>query len=168
MTELAARFAFAGNAFLRPEPERIVALAREVENKEFASAIETAADSLEPEYNRLFLNPQGTPCPLWQSAHHEERRLMGEAHLSALEWFRRYEVEPVTQNDPADHVGLLLLFYARLLEDDIAPEERARFAAGHLAWVPAFCQGVESETRHPFFRLLANETRGIVEQALAR
>ncbi|MBS1854344.1 MAG: molecular chaperone TorD family protein [Acidobacteria bacterium] len=167
MSGEAATFSFLGNAFLSPDAVRLADPLCESGESEFVAAI-TAAP-LEPEFYRLFLNPAGTPCPPWQSAHGPERHLMGEPHLGALAWYRRFGVEPVTRNDPADHIGLLLMFYARLLEVDAAEEVRSRFAAEHLAWIPAFCDAIEKETRHPFYRLLAARTRqlatGILEHS---
>jgi TorA maturation chaperone TorD len=160
MNDVAARFSFAGNAFLSPDAGRLAALARQLEEPGFGEALSAAP--LEPEFNRLFLNPAGTPCPPWQSAHGTERRLMGEPHLQALDWYRRCGVEPAATNDPADHIGLLLLFYAALLEAGAEESERQAFARDHLAWVPAFCDSVKAETKHVFYRLLAVETRDLV------
>jgi len=165
MIDPAARFAFAGNAFLKPEPARLAELARELEDEVLAAEIERDPEGLEKEYYRLFLNPQGTPCPPWQSVHGEEKRLMGESHLQALEWFRRYGVEPASANEPADHIGLLLLFYAKLLESGAEEAELAAFRAAHLAWIPAFCDSLEAQAKHPFYAGLARETRALIADA---
>lgn len=165
MIELAATFAFAGNAFLTPEPDRLAAMARDLDDEPLAEAVESDAAALELEYNRLFLNPMGTPCPPWQSVHTREGRLMGETHLQALEWYRRYEVEPQAANEPADHIGLLLLFYGRLLAEE-APEPVLReFAAAHLAWIPEFCESVEAQTKLPFYRQVARMAGDLARQA---
>ena len=165
MTETAAKFAFAGHAFLRPEPAHLAALARELGDPAFVEAIEQSPGALEPAYNHLFLNPGGTPCPPWQSAHAGEGRLMGEPHLRVLEWFRRYGIEPRAMNDPADHIGLLLLFYAELLRLGVEEVDLEVFRREHLAWIPAFCECVAREGRHPFYRLLAEQTSLLVREA---
>lgn len=162
----AAMFSFLGNAFLTPDAGRLADPMCAAGDSEFATAMTSAP--LETEFYRLFLNPAGTPCPPWQSAHGPERHLMGETHLGALAWYRRFGVEPVTRNDPADHIGLLLMFYARLLEADATEGDRTSFAAGHLAWIPAFCDGMEKEARHPFYRLLAARTREWTAGVLGR
>jgi TorA maturation chaperone TorD len=166
MTGLAPRFAFAGTAFLIPDADRITQLARDLGGPDWAALADT--DGLEPEYNRLFFNPAGTPCPLWQSAHTGEQHLMGEAHLRALEWYRRQGVEPVPANEPADHIGLLLLFFARLIEAGALHSELVQFAADHLGWVPAFAQALLTEARHPFYQKLAQTTLELVGEAAAR
>jgi TorA maturation chaperone TorD len=168
MSMAADAFAFAGNAFLSPDAAHLEELAAELGSASYLSALQAAPEALEQEYNRLFFNPAGTPCPLWQSAQGAEPQLMGESHLSALEWYRQYGVEPALGNDPADHIGLLLLFYARLLEEGIDEGPRSAFAQSHLAWVPAFCGRLEAEARHLFYRTLASETRMLTEAALAR
>lgn len=113
----------------------------------------------EVEFYRLFFHPSGAPCPPWQSVYEaaegECPRLMGEAHRSALAWYRRYGFEPALSSEPADHLGLLLLFYARLLaagEDSAILEQ---FEREHLEWAPRFAACLEVEARHPRYRALA-------------
>jgi TorA maturation chaperone TorD len=98
------------------------------------------------EYYRLFFNPHGSPCPLWQS---------GEAHHRALAWYRRYGFEPAAKNEPADHLGLLLLFYAKLLADGEPAEVLEQFENEHLRWAEAFVSKLKAEARHPYFQELA-------------
>jgi TorA maturation chaperone TorD len=165
MTGLAEAFAFTGSAFLSPDADRVLEMAAELGDPGLLEAA-SSAGPLELEYNRLFLSPSGSLCALWQSAWVPEKHLMGEPHLRALDWFRRYDVEPAASNDPADHVGLLLLFYARLLDAGAPVGDRCGFARDHLAWVPGFCDQVTEETRHPFYRLLAGMTRRLTAMAI--
>jgi TorA maturation chaperone TorD len=143
---LAGAFAEAGQAFLIPHPEA------------------------EVEYTRLFLSPLGAPCPPWQSVYQppegELPRLMGEPHHKALAWYRELGFAPAAQNEPADHIGLLLLFYAKLLAEDIAEEDLARFRADHFAWMPAFLEKLAAESRHPIYTELAKNTLKLVENEL--
>jgi TorA maturation chaperone TorD len=120
---------------------------------------------LEKEYVRLFLSPSGAPCPLWQSAYSEEGLLMGDDHASALEWYRAHGLEPVHDTEPADHAGLLLAFYAHLLESDVSPADLAAFHKRHLSWLSQLCNRIAVHTQHPFYRLLATMTRELVEGA---
>lgn len=160
--ELAPLAAFAGKAFLDSSAERLRALAAELGSVEFEGALSGDPLELEREYVRLFLHPGGAPCPPWQSAHEEPPQLMGDSHRSALDWFRSEGVEPSLGNEPADHVGLLLTFYARLLESG-APEARLReFRARHLSWAAKLCELILAHTRHPFYRLLAELTGELV------
>lgn len=116
-------------------------------------------EAAELEFYRLLLNPQGAPCPPWQSIYMEPEgdhpRLLGPSHHSALNWYRRYGFEPAVESEPADHLGLLLLFYAHLLTSDQAEETLQLFEAQHLAWAPRFVEKLKGEARHPHFIQLA-------------
>lgn len=150
--EQAGWIAFAARALLKPD---LAELREAAPGEELAAALGDDRLELEREHVRLFLNPAGAPCPPWQSAHADPPELMGEAHASALEWYRSEGVEPVAPGEPADHAGLLLAFYAHLVERG-APAERLRaFEEQHLAWLPAFFEAVARESRHPFYCLLA-------------
>jgi TorA maturation chaperone TorD len=113
----------------------------------------------ELEFTRLFLSPQGAPCPPWQSVYivpeGEKPRLMGLSHHSALDWYRRFGFEPTQENEPADHLGLLLLFYAHLLAGGVNDETLLRFEEQHLAWAASFAARLGEHARHPRFAQLA-------------
>jgi TorA maturation chaperone TorD len=113
------------------------------------------------EYTRLFLSPQGAPCPPWQSIYlaeeGEKPRLMGRSHHSALAWYRRYGFEPVLDNEPADHLGLLLVFYAHLLGSGESDETLSKFEAEHLAWASRFIAKLREHARHPAYVQLAED-----------
>jgi TorA maturation chaperone TorD len=144
---LAGAFAEAGRAFLIPNPEA------------------------EAEYTRLFLSPLGAPCPPWQSVYQppegEPPRLMGEPHHKALAWYRAAGFEPAATNEPADHIGLLLLFYARLLSEETPDGDLARFRGDHFTWMPEFLEKVIAEARHPFYAGLARTTLNLIAGQLA-
>ncbi len=136
---LAQLYAELGQALLKPPEEQDAAI----------------------EYYRLFFNPQGSPCPLWQSVYETEEgkppQLFGEAHHKALEWYRRYGFEPAAKNEPADHLGLLLLFYAKLLADGEPVEVLERFENEHLRWAERFVARLKENARHPYFQQLAGQ-----------
>lgn len=125
--------------------------------------LKTPADDPEAEleYTRLFLNPQGAPCPPWQSVYMAEEgekpRLMGRSHHSALEWYRSHGFQPAIENEPADHLGLLLLFYAHLLAAGESDETLAKFEQQHLAWAARFTGKLKEHARHPRFVQLASD-----------
>jgi len=108
------------------------------------------------EYVRLFLSPEGAPCPPWQSANQETPALFGANHHSALVWYRQYGFEPKLGSEPADHVGLLLTFAAWLIENG---EDPRAFADQHLSWIPDYCARLEKEARTPWFTELAARAR---------
>ncbi len=122
---------------------------------------QAAPDAVVLEYNRLFLDPLGASCHFWQSVYADEPRLLGPAHHSALDWFRRHGAEPQNSLEPADHLGLLLLFHARLIEADEPAEAIAAFARDHIAWAAKFAAKLQQEARHPLYLALAREIQSI-------
>lgn len=132
-------------------------------------ALGEADDTLGIEYVRLFLDPAGAPCAPWQSAWAPDGRLMGKPHLGALNSYRRNGFAPSLDNEPADHVGLLLLFCSYLLSAEAASQNGgmlSSFAAEHLDWIPHFCALVSANTRLDFYRLMANRTRRLCDEFL--
>ena len=81
---------------------------------------------------------------------------MGDAHVSATQWYAKYGAAPRAENDPADHVGLLLTFYARLMAAGTDADELRRFADRHLSWVPGFADEVSATARHDFYRMFGD------------
>jgi len=125
-----------------------------------------AGEALRAEYARLFVDPTNAPCPPWQSAYTDEPQPLGPAHRSALAWFRAVGIEPKQITEPADHAGLLLAFYGSLVEANVSPDIRAAFYEEHLAWMTEFLDRVQAETRHEFYRALAEAAAGLLAQAL--
>lgn len=145
-------YAFAGAAFLDSDVQRLLGVAGAPEY--LKEILLRPGQDLEAEYVRLFLSPAGAVVSPWQSAHEGERRLMGDAHASALQWYSEYGLSPAAASDPADHVGLLLTFYAQMLASGADPSECARFADRHLAWISSLCGIMAEESRHEFYREL--------------
>ena len=168
-------FAFLGNAFLAPNQESLVASARLLPALSLApsgadlreallEALSEAQERVEQEHIRLFLSPTGAPCSPWQSAHGADEQLMGPAHHSVLAWYRAEGIEPKRDNEPADHIGLLLVFWAHLLENGTDDERRARYWREHLAWTPLLCALIRRHARNSFHYLLADVTESLVHQ----
>ncbi|MCC6539817.1 MAG: molecular chaperone TorD family protein [Bryobacterales bacterium] len=115
------------------------------------------------EYVRLFLSPEGAACPPWQSVYEvsegESPRLMGPPHHGALGWYRRYGFAPVADTEPADHAGLLLLFYAKLLQQGEPEPVLRAFAAEHLHWLPRLGERLAEAARDEEYRQLAEFLR---------
>lgn len=168
MTREGAELAFFGEVFLQPDAGELQSIARELGLANWEAAARADAAGLETEHNRLFLNPSGSPCSLWQSANSKEQRLMGEPHLSALDWFRRFGAEPAAANEPADHIGLLLLFCSHLLETGAEPEAVERFRSEHLDWATGLCEAIGRATRLAFYRAVSERLRMILLAEIGR
>lgn len=161
--------AFLGRALLEPDAAELYALGRELPQwapagllSEVVSQAEPDILELEKEYVRLFLDPAGAPCSLWQSAQGEEPRLMGASHHGALAWYRRFGVEPRAGNEPADHAGLLLTFWSHLLSAEAAPQVRDAFFREHLAWLDTLADCITAHARHPFYLALGAAMRELL------
>ncbi|HBY60863.1 MAG TPA: hypothetical protein DEH78_13655 [Solibacterales bacterium] len=116
------------------------------------------------DYVRLFVSPQGAACPPWQSVWTEGGegpRLLGGPHQSALDWYRRHGFEPAAGSEPADHIGLLLIFYAHLLDTSV--EAAADFRAAHLAWAAPFARKLGAEARTDLYRLAAGRLGALLD-----
>jgi len=163
MTEPAEELAFLGQALLKPDAGLLTALAADYGLHALGEQLKAVSGSeLEMEYNRLFLNPRGTPCPPWESVYGDNPRLLGQPHLSALDWYRRFKVEPAANNEPADHAGLLILFYAQLLREGLF-EEAERFRVEHLAWLERFCGCLKLHASLDFYRLVGERTNALTK-----
>jgi len=127
---------------------------------------QAAPEAAELEYSRLFLNPLGVECYLWQSVYADQPRLLGPAHHSALDWYRRYGAEPQNAQEPADHLGLLLLFCARLIEAEESAETIDTFKREHIAWAAQFAAKLQQEARHPLYLALARDLQSISAQTI--
>ncbi len=126
---------------------------------------QAAPEAAELEYSRLFLNPLGVECYLWQSVYADQPRLLGPAHHSALDWYRRYGAEPQNAQEPADHLGLLLLFCARLIEAEESAETIDAFMREHIAWAAQFAAKLQQGARHPLYLALARDIQSICAQS---
>lgn len=173
----AALLMLCARTFLSPDQQelsRLLARARQTGLLE-RQAPEQVADveeslrgdpmNLAREYTRLFLDPGGAPCPPWQSVYDEEPQLMGSAHYKALLWCRRYGLQPRMDNEPADHIGLLLAFYAHLLREGASRADLDAFHHDHLDWIPRYCELLLQHARHPLFRFAARLTAELIQSA---
>jgi TorA maturation chaperone TorD len=153
----------AGQALLQSDPNLIAVLSdAESPLADEIRLAQAAPESAKAEYDRLFFNPIGVECHFWQSVYANESRLFGPAHHSALDWFRRYGAEPQQSNEPADHLGLLLLFYARLIEEGEPAETTSAFFREHLAWAGEFASKLRQQACHPLYLALAREIQAIL------
>jgi TorA maturation chaperone TorD len=151
---------YAGRALLAPDARWLREMAGTLPGgDELEAALPSDEEELRREHTRLFFAPEGAPCPPWQSVRGEEAALMGPSHHSALAWYREAGMEPAAENEPADHAGLLLAFYATLAEGGAPEAELAQFRREHLEWIPEFCDCLEANSRLPFYRELARRTR---------
>lgn len=114
------------------------------------------------EFIRLFDSPASSPCPPCQSvftfsANASQRRTSALPN-KVLTLYRRFGFGSMAENQPADHVGLLVTFAGHLMDADPNPAMLTAFSTDHLAWIHDFCDRLSFEARHPFYRELAEST----------
>lgn len=128
---------------------------------------EEAAARLRAEYARLFL----LNVYPYESVFLDESVMLGAAPSVAVEAAYAaagFEVSGVPRPGAADHVGAELWFVATLIDGAPAAVQR-RFLETHLAaFVAPFAWAVGRDARHPFYRVLAEVTVGVVLGDLAR
>lgn len=127
---------------------------------EGARAADEDAEGLAGEYRRLFVGPAKKVAPPWGSVytdHHEV--LFGAATLELRAWMRAHGlVKLVDPGMPEDHIGYLLACMSWCARND--PEALPELLEQHvLTWAPHFLDLMKRESRHPFYRGLAELTR---------
>lgn len=117
---------------------------------------------LQDAYQRLFIGPYALPAPPWGSVYlDKENVLFGISTLELRAWLRNNQINiELNQNEPEDHVGLLFLLTAWIIENK--PELLREFLEIHfLPWVYRYLEKMQLNSGHEFYEataLLAAET----------
>jgi TorA maturation chaperone TorD len=135
-----------------------------------------AFERLQADYTRLFIGPDKVIAAPWESVYLDEERLtFQEQTLDVRYWYRRFGLEADRiHREPDDHIGLELMFLARLATlgiqaldqqgnarfDELLDAQR-EFLKKHLgAWALTWCGLVEKNARTDFYKGLSHLTRG--------
>lgn len=111
----------------------------------------------EREFVRLFLDPRGAVCLPWESVWTEHpSRLMGPSHLDALRWYSGAGFQPVSTNEPADHIALELGFAALLIGNGQTDALRAFWRSHVINWMPQFAEKLRRSTHTPLYAAAAH------------
>lgn len=128
----------------------------------YFSQIDQAQESLADAYQRLFVGPYALPAPPWGSVYlDKESVVFGDSTLALRQWMRENGIEPhLTQAEPEDHIGLLLMMSAWLAEN--SPALLNEFLTMHLLpWSGRYLELLRQKADHPFYvgvALLAEST----------
>lgn len=98
-------------------------------------------DELETQFQRLFIGPDALPAPPWGSVYlDKEEVIFGESVLTLRHFLQQNGLAiQLTQNEPEDHFGLMLMIAAYFAEQN--PEQLPEFLAEHfLPWAYRFLQ----------------------------
>ncbi len=138
---------------------------------ELFAQIDEAEESAGQAYQRLFIGPYALPAPPWGSVYlDKESVVFGDSTLALRQWMRENHIEPLlTQAEPEDHIGLLLMMCAWLAEN--SPSLLNEFMAQHLLpWSGRYFELLQQKSEHPLYQgvaLLAGSTLSGWQQQLA-
>ncbi|QLK60623.1 Tat proofreading chaperone DmsD [Enterobacteriaceae bacterium Kacie_13] len=135
------------------------------------SQTESAEESIDDAYQRLFIGPYALPAPPWGSVYlDKESVVFGDSTLALRQWMRENHIEPqLTQAEPEDHIGLMLMMCAWLAEN--SPSLLNAFLTVHLLpWAARYLELLRQKAEHPLYAgvaILAESTLTGWQHALA-
>jgi TorA maturation chaperone TorD len=117
------------------------------------------------DYQDLFVGIRGrVKVPAWESVYVAPEPVMfGGCTLDVRRWYDRHGIQIKNiRREPDDHIGLELMFLARLMEID--PAEAEEFFTKHIApWYGKFFKMMEQYATTGFYRGLALMIRCVCE-----
>lgn len=111
---------------------------------------------LAEQYQNLFIGPNELQAPPWGSVYLDpECVIFGHSLLALRDFLKRHQIVFQSQQDePEDHIGLMLMLAAYLAEN--RPHLLAEFLSQHLlTWAPHFLSQLANVENHPFYQGLA-------------
>lgn len=126
------------------------------------------SETLQEAYQRLFIGPYALPSPPWGSVYlDKENVIFGISTLELRAWLRNNQINiELNQKEPEDHVGLLFLLTAWVIENK--PELLRELLEIHfLPWVYRYLEKMQLQSGNAFYEassLLATETLRHIQQ----
>lgn len=117
------------------------------------------------QYQRLFIGPNTLPTPPWGSVYLDpESVIFGNSLLALRDFLHRHQIAfQAQQDEPEDHIGLMLLLAAYLAEN--RPHLVVEFLREHfLTWALHFLTLLTQVENAPFYQGLAMLTQQVLEQ----
>ena len=114
---------------------------------------------LTEQYQNLFIGPNELVAPPWGSVYLDpECVIFGNSLLALRDFLKRHQIAfQAQQDEPEDHIGLMLMLAAYLAET--RPHLLVEFLSQHLlTWVPHFLNKLANVENHPFYQGLAQFT----------
>ncbi|WP_135666122.1 TorD/DmsD family molecular chaperone [Halorhabdus rudnickae] len=166
-TEVAEGYAVLAQCWRQPT-ERLLAA---IESGKLAGVVSesttTDLSTLRTEHTRLFVGPEGPPCPPYESSYRDggddAGNVLGPSTRAVVEWYDEYGLglDPEWSDLP-DHVATEIEF-AGHLSVVASSETRERFLDDHpRQWFETFFETVRAETREPFYVEIADATAAVV------
>lgn len=114
---------------------------------------------LTEQYQNLFIGPNELVAPPWGSVYLDpECVIFGNSLLALRDFLKRHQIAfQAQQDEPEDHIGLMLMLAAYLAET--RPHLLVEFLSQHLlTWTPHFLTKLANVENHPFYQGLAQLT----------
>lgn len=111
------------------------------------------------QYQNLFIGPNELVAPPWGSVYLDpECVIFGNSLLALRDFLKRHQIAfQAQQDEPEDHIGLMLMLAAYLAET--RPNLLVEFLSQHLlTWAPHFLTKLANVENHPFYQGLAQLT----------
>ncbi|MEG9488755.1 Tat proofreading chaperone DmsD [Mannheimia indoligenes] len=138
---------------------------REHKRSEIQKNLQNAtSEQLNEAYQTLFIGPNALPAPPWGSVYlDKESVLFGDSLLRLREFLSDNQIAfSLNQNEPEDHIGLMLMLAAYLAEEN--PSLLKPFFAEHfLPWAYRFFELFNVEN-YPFYRGLGELTFELLKE----
>ncbi|WP_435948083.1 Tat proofreading chaperone DmsD [Dryocola sp. BD586] len=129
--------------------------------RRMAEGIAHAQEPLSEAYQRLFVGPHALPAAPWGSVYlDKENVLFGDSMLELRRWMRENGIaHQPEQNEPDDHIGILLMLAAWLAEQGQRQRLDELLAWHLLPWAGRFLELFTQNAGHPFYQGLGELTR---------
>jgi len=117
-------------------------------------------ESLNRAFQRLFIGPNSLKAPPWGSVYLDhENVIFGESTLELFQWQKGLGIAvELQQREPEDHIGLLLMQAAWLVENQ--PEQLNVLLEQHLLpWSKRYLELFVEHAAHPFYQGLGQLTQ---------
>lgn len=124
-------------------------------------------DKLVTDYQDLFVGVNGVvKAPVWESIYTScEPIMFQQSTLDARQWYARFglKIEKL-YNEPDDHAGQILMFFAYLLSNEENKEEAEVFFKNHIdSWINEFADNIIRSAETDFFKGIAYLLKGVTE-----
>ncbi|MDY2946703.1 Tat proofreading chaperone DmsD [Mannheimia varigena] len=122
------------------------------------------SEQLNEAYQALFIGPNALPAPPWGSVYlDKESVLFGDSLLNLRAFLSDNQIAfSLNQNEPEDHIGLMLMLAAYLAEAN--PNLLKPFFAEHLLpWAYRFFELFNAES-YPFYQGLGKLTESLLRE----
>ncbi|MFO6297378.1 Tat proofreading chaperone DmsD [Rahnella selenatireducens] len=123
---------------------------------ELFAQTKASAEELNEAWQRLFVGPYALPAPPWGSVYlDKESVIFGDSTLALRQWMRVNHIEPhLTQAEPEDHIGLMLMMSAWLAEN--SPQLLGEYLTAHLLpWSGRYFELLRIKAEHPWYEGVA-------------